>query len=227
MLHNFRRLTPSQLHTHPTPLSDAFSHPFTHKRPPPSSPSLLSLPVDTPNKATCVVSGCLGERSPCKPACHVYQGTISTPALCAALFCFPTPSHFHPLDLSFLPSILFRSSDPSYSFLSTPFLHSWHMIASLPISFYFILVTRPSIVNVHASLHSNKHDTSSVTHSLSHWLHTFYVFKTRSPVIHKAFLRSKPHWHTTEYLKPSKKPNWGGLWVKWQRGNLCQTLWPV
>lgn len=121
LLHTFRRLTPSHLHTHPTPLSDAFSHPFTHKLPPPSCPSLLSLPVDTPNKATCVVSGCLGERSPCKPAGHVYQGTVSTPALCAALFSFPTPSHFHPLDLSSLPSILLCSSDPSYSFLSTPF----------------------------------------------------------------------------------------------------------
>lgn len=58
----------------------------------PTFPALPLLPVDAPNKATCVVSGCLGERSvrrPCLPE--------DRPHACAF---FPTPSRAHSLDLS-------------------------------------------------------------------------------------------------------------------------------
>lgn len=79
------------VHTPSPPRHDAFSHPFTHSNSPPSLPpsrcsspqSADSLPVDAPNKATCVVSGCLGERSPCQPVF-----TTSTAAHRSALFSF-------------------------------------------------------------------------------------------------------------------------------------------
>lgn len=188
LLHTFRRLTPSHLHTHPTPLSDAFSHPFTHNLPPPSCPSLLSLPVDTPNKATCVVSGCLGERSPCKPAGHVYQGTVSTPALRAALFSFPTPSHFHPLDLSSLPSILLCSSDPP-----THFSQLLLCILGISLLFYLSLSTPLWLPDLPLPMSMPACMATSTTHPPSLTLYltgcTHFIFSKQDlPLFMKLFL---------------------------------------
>lgn len=103
-------LTPSP---HP---SDGFSHPFS-LRPPPTFLSLPLLPVDAPNKATCVVSGCLGERSPRQPA-----GRPCLPGdrlhACPASFYSPLRSSLPRFVV--LAIRLSRSSAPSPSFLPAP-----------------------------------------------------------------------------------------------------------
>lgn len=81
----------------------------------PTFPALPLLPVDAPNKATCVVSGCLRERSvrrPCLPedrphACaflsHSFTRTFpGFVTLCrlSQLFLLVTTNHLWPLHLS-------------------------------------------------------------------------------------------------------------------------------
>lgn len=122
-------LSQSYSHAYSPPLSDAFSH-HVHTQPPPQPSSPPQLPVDAPNKATCVVSGCLGERSPCQPAGRVYQGTVSTPARCSALFSFSlllllTPQICHPCHPSRSPlGALLLIPINSLLFLVSPLSHS-------------------------------------------------------------------------------------------------------
>lgn len=120
------------LHAHSPRWCNAFSHPFTHDSSPPTFPSLPWLPVDAPNMATLVVSGCLRERSLCQPAGPCLPGDRPHACSLLCLVFFPTPSAFHSPDLSSLPSIsvsnllsllfLLLLVIPSHS--SSPFLSS-------------------------------------------------------------------------------------------------------
>lgn len=171
--------------THSSSLRDAFSHPFTHT---PTSSSLPLHPVDAPNKATCVVSGCLGERSPRQAACLCLSRDRLSPR-CSVLFSLPF--------LLFLPQIchscicLTHSSCLSHSFPTTP---SHSSCLSLSSTLYCIHFISLCLIAFSTTFSSNKHKTSSFTYSLSHWLHTNLSFQNLPDVIHKAFLRSKPHW---------------------------------
>lgn len=155
-----------------------------HTQTTPTSSSLPLHPVDAPNKATCVVSGCLGERSPRQAACLCLSRNRLSPR-CSALFSF----------FSF-PRFAIRAS-ASHTPLVSP-THSQqlllilHVFLSLLLFIAFILFL--FVISFSTTSSSNKHKTSSFTHSLSHWLHANLSFQNLPDVIHKAFLRSKPHW---------------------------------
>lgn len=111
-----------------------------HTQTTPTSSSLPLHPVDAPNKATCVVSGCLGERSPHQAAClclsrdHLHA---FSPLLCLvflAIPSFPSPD----LPSVHLPHTLLLSLSliPNNSF---SFVMSFSLFYSLLHSFYFSL----------------------------------------------------------------------------------------
>lgn len=147
--HTFRLcLSHAHVHTHSLTSSVwCFFSPFhTQTPPPPTFPSLPPL-VDAPNKATCVVSGCLGERSPCQPAGRVYQGTVSTPARCSALFSFP-------LLLLFIPHIC-HPCHPSHSLL-WPLLLIPHLLLC-PLFHAFFVFLLSSSISLFISLFTSFH----------------------------------------------------------------------
>lgn len=133
-----------------------------HTQTTPTSSSLPLHPVDAPNKATCVVSGCLGERSPRQAACLCLSRDRLSPR-CSVLFSLPF--------LLFLPQIchpcicLTHSSCLSHSFPTTP---SHSSCLSLSSTLYCIHFISLCLIAFSTTFSSNKHKTSSFTYSLSH-----------------------------------------------------------
>lgn len=110
----------------------------THTLPPPAFPGLPLLPVDTPNKATCVVSGYLGERSvsrPCLPGDRLHACSLPR------LVFFPTPSPLHSTYLLPLMSILLSALVPFFSIIRVfclwvfPHLFFFLFLASFSVCF--------------------------------------------------------------------------------------------
>lgn len=161
--------------------------------PPPPSSRLPLLPVDSPNKATCVVSGCLEKGRPvsrpgrpCLPRDRLHAFLLLCLVFFSDSFTLSFPQSYHSLHPCHASSFSLSPSDitlPLCYLYIFCFFFAFLLFTFFLISFFFTL---------------SADSTSSVfTHSPNYWLHTNLNIQNSSQVIHKTLLGSKWHKHET------------------------------